>query len=138
MVKILFITLLLPSLVFGKMTIPNNLGDLCSPSDKDFIEYRYKENVPVCERNVSTTTKDKICKRDGVLDRTNYLVNHVVSLFAGGSNSEKNLYCQPKNRNTADKEYILYQKLKSNEMTIEEVRLKLKEINDKLIKELNS
>lgn len=138
MVKLFMIGLLMPIMAFGKMTIPTNLGDLCTPSNPDFKEFRYKERIPVCNRNVSSATKKFVCNRDGVKDRTNYLVNHYFSLFAGGSNSPTNLYCQPLSRNTANIEYDLFQKLKSDSLTIEEVRDTLIKVNNKLINELNN
>ena len=119
------------------LTIPLTLGDLCTPNNKDFSGYRYKENVPVCERNVSPATKDKVCKRDGVKDRTNYLVDHFFPLSLGGSNSEKNLWCEPKSLNTAPQEYKLYEELKNGTKNQADVLFEIKMLKTKIITDLN-
>jgi hypothetical protein len=120
------------------MTIPNIKGDLCNTSNPDFKEFRYKEHVPVCNRNVSSATKKKVCDRDGVKDRSNYLVDHFYSLSMGGSNEITNLWCQPRSVNTANMELDLFQNLRDNRMTQEEVLNKLFTTKTKLIERLNS
>ena len=135
MVKIL--TLLLISGQISAMTIPLTLGELCTPDNKDFIGYRYKENIPICERNVSVATKNKVCERDGVKDRTNYIVDHFNSLSMGGSNDINNLWCEPKSLNTASKEAELYNQLKNGTKTQKEVLDELYKLKISIIKKLN-
>lgn len=91
-------------------------GQLCSRSDSDFKEYRYGEKIPYCRRNVSTRLKDQICARDGVYDRTGYTVDHIIPLSMGGSNSEKNLWCQSRIIYSGHLEFWLYIKLRDGDM----------------------
>lgn len=68
----------------------------CSTPDKDYngnIQYRADtEGVAHCKRNVTAATKTKIYKMYGITDRTNYCIDHGVSLFAGGNNNIDNLW----------------------------------------------
>ena len=82
------------SLFFLKL--PPVLGHLCTPEDKDFTEFRYNEQIAYCSRNVSSKYKDYICRRDGVNDRTDFTVDHIIPLAIGGSNHPSNLWCQHK------------------------------------------
>lgn len=69
-------------------------GHLCSPKDKDFLEYRYPERIHYCRRNVSTTTRKKVYAMYGVPwnEREHFSVDHVIPLSVGGSNSLQNLW----------------------------------------------
>ncbi|MBA2405929.1 MAG: hypothetical protein H0V66_14225 [Bdellovibrionales bacterium] len=73
-------------------------GSLCDHPDS----YRYAEQIPYCERDVSSRTKSEIFEtyRDElgyVLDlsnRSNYKIDHYIPLCAGGSNNDDNLWPQ--------------------------------------------
>lgn len=73
-------------------------GSLCDRPDS----YRYEEQIPYCERDVSTALKSEIFatyrnQLGYVLDlriRENYKIDHFIPLCAGGSNEEDNLWPQ--------------------------------------------
>lgn len=73
-------------------------GDFCTPKDKDFVEYRYKEKIPYCIRNVSRYTKEEVYDMYGVPEkcRTEYTVDHYIPLSMGGSNQVVNLWPEHK------------------------------------------
>jgi hypothetical protein len=67
-------------------------------------EYRYPEHIKYCERNVSTSTKNKIiaeydkefgfdCQK---MNRGDFKIDHFIPLSIGGSNDVKNLWPQHK------------------------------------------
>jgi hypothetical protein len=94
-------------------------GHLCSVKDSDFERFRYKEQIPYCTRNVSIARKDKICSYYGVSveeRRKNYTVDHIIPLSLGGSNSDKNLWCQHRAIYTGHLEYWLYKKIESGKI----------------------
>lgn len=72
-------------------------GSLCtSPSS-----YRYPENIPYCERNVSRDLKEDVFREYRQLgyrldprQRGDYKIDHLIPLCAGGSNREDNLWPQ--------------------------------------------
>jgi hypothetical protein len=74
-------------------------GSLCtSPS-----EFRYPERIPYCKRNVDSSLKSEIFaeyRDEGFrLDpktRSQYKIDHLIPLCAGGSNKEDNLWPQHK------------------------------------------
>ena len=101
-------------------TVPTVPGSFCTQSNPDFQELRYKENIPICERNVSSARKDKICLRDGIKNRKEFTVDHMIPLFAGGSNADDNLWCQHKSINSADYELEVYKKLSAGDLTRDE------------------
>lgn len=72
-------------------------GSLCDRPDR----YRYPENIPYCERAVSSFTKEAIFisyrnnlgyRLSG--DRNTFKIDHFIPLCAGGSNHENNLWPQ--------------------------------------------
>jgi len=69
-------------------------GELCSRTDTDFKEFRYKERVPYCERNVSNSLKGHIYNLYGVhpKETSDYTVDHLIPLALGGNNSRENLW----------------------------------------------
>ena len=74
-------------------------GSLCERPDA----YRYAEKIPYCNRNVDSSLKADIFqeyRNEGFrLDpqqRSNYKIDHLIPLCAGGSNNENNLWPQHK------------------------------------------
>lgn len=104
------------------LIIPPFNGEYCSTYNKDFKGYRFKEQIPVCKRNVSTARKNKICKRDGVNDRRDFIVDHIIPLSMGGDNSNQNLWCQHKSINTANAEGYAFRKLDEGKWTAAKAR----------------
>lgn len=102
------------------LTVPPVHGAYCATNNPDFDEYRYEEQIPHCTRNVTTEEKIKICKRDGVTDRSDFTVDHIIPLALGGSNDESNLWCQHKSIAVTPLEYQSYLSLSQGKMTQEE------------------
>lgn len=73
-------------------------GSFCSESDPDFLEFRYIENIPYCERKVTASAKKKIFRRYGVPEVCweRYTIDHFYPLFLGGSNHSDNLWPEHK------------------------------------------
>lgn len=73
-------------------------GTLCDRPDS----YRYAEQIPYCERDVSSQLKAEIfetyrAELGYTLDpktRSSYKIDHFIPLCAGGSNEETNLWPQ--------------------------------------------
>lgn len=72
-------------------------GSLCDRP----TSYRYKEQIPYCERDVNGFTKELIFSNyrrylgySLSSDRADYKVDHFIPLCAGGSNNEDNLWPQ--------------------------------------------
>jgi hypothetical protein len=72
-------------------------GSLCTPSDPNFLEYRYAEHIPYCKRDVPTSERDKVSLAYGVpvADLPNYEMDHFLPLSIGGSDDATNLWPQP-------------------------------------------
>ena len=121
MKKLLIMMLLVASsAVWAYPKTPNiNIapGQICTTEDKDFDRFRYSERIPYCKRNVSTSRKNKICAKYGVNDRAGYTIDHIIPLSAGGSNHDKNLWCQSRSIYTGHIERWMYDKLNRGEMT---------------------
>ena len=96
---------------------PNiSTGDFCTENDRDFKEFRYRNKIPICKRNVSYQTRNKICKLYDVEDRKNYTVDHIIPLSLGGSNSETNLWCQHRSIHSGNLEYEVYKDVREEKM----------------------
>lgn len=69
-------------------------GDICSPSDVHFEEYRYPEQIAYCRRQVSTSLKSYIYKQYKISAsyQDNYTIDHMIPLSIGGSNQIQNLW----------------------------------------------
>ncbi|MCB0348534.1 MAG: hypothetical protein KDD37_06840 [Bdellovibrionales bacterium] len=74
-------------------------GSLCTKP----TEYRYKERIPYCERNVDTSLKYEIIhtyenEYDFTVgnNRSRYKIDHYIPLCMGGSNEVDNLWPQEK------------------------------------------
>lgn len=81
-------------------------GSFCSLTDEDYYEERYVERVPVCKRNVTSATKNKVYKMYSVVDseKVLYTIDHKISLFLGGSNHVDNLWPQLRSNSSAQLE----------------------------------
>lgn len=65
---------------------------LCSINSPDYNLQKSKDRgVPICNRNVSSSTKTYIYKRDHIYNREGYCINHIIPLAIGGSNHNDNL-----------------------------------------------
>jgi len=120
MKRLLFMLLLIGTSSFAYPLKPNHHlspGSFCTVNDPDFTEFRYEENIPYCTRNVSFARKNAICKRDGVDDRKDFVVDHIIPLSIGGNNKDDNLWCQHHSLSTASLEYNCYTQLKNNQIT---------------------
>jgi len=93
------------------LTVPPFNGEYCTVEDRDFKGFRYEEQIPVCKRRVSTSRKKAICKRDGVTDRAEFKVDHIIPVSLGGNNSNRNLWCQHMSIDTANIEGYAYRML---------------------------
>jgi hypothetical protein len=72
-------------------------GRLCDRPDA----YRYPERIPYCNREVDPMLKDMVFREYRNLgyrldpkQRSNYKIDHLIPLCAGGSNEEDNLWPQ--------------------------------------------
>lgn len=76
----------------------DTIGTLCVENNPDFEEYRYKEKIPYCRRNVWGSLKDRIYRRYGIPKRCRdeYTIDHLIPLSLGGDNSEENLWPEHK------------------------------------------
>lgn len=74
-------------------------GSLCDSPDT----YRYPEQIPYCERDVDSSLKADVFREYRDLgfklppkNRSQYKIDHLIPLCAGGSNREDNLWPQHK------------------------------------------
>ncbi|MCB0351735.1 MAG: HNH endonuclease [Bdellovibrionales bacterium] len=104
-------------------------GELCHRKDPDFIEYRYKERIPYCVRNVSSELKADIYDYYKVPQekRRFYTIDHFIPLSIGGSNHAENLW--PEHRKIKELrinlENEVYDDVKSGRMTQDEAVAKI-------------
>ncbi len=89
---------------FARSVFPKNPdaemtpGSYCSRPNS----YRYAERIPYCERNVSSGRKKQIIRdyneklgyRIEPGDRSQFKIDHLIPLCAGGSNDDDNLWPQ--------------------------------------------
>lgn len=101
-------------------------GKLCSTPSA----YRYPEKIAYCERNVDSYTKNAIInKYDSLfgfrirqMKRTDFKIDHLIPLCAGGSNSEENLWPQHASvyKITDPLEPVLCEKMQAGRLTQKE------------------
>lgn len=100
---------------------PKNQGALCDEQDKDFLEYRYAEEIPYCERNVSGRMKTLIYQDYGIDPecRYQYTIDHFYPLSLGGDNSRDNLWPEHRNikRSRMNLENDLFKKISSGKIS---------------------
>lgn len=72
-------------------------GNLCTPTDPNFKEYRYPEHIPYCQRNVTQQMKQTVADHYGVpqSDWSGFEFDHLIPLAIGGDSSIDNLWPQP-------------------------------------------
>jgi len=120
--KIIILTLLVSSFVFAFPKTPNSKfthAHFCTDKDRDFDGYRYAEKIPHCKRRVYTSTRKKVYAMYGIAwaDRSQYTIDHLVSLAFSGSNDISNLWPQHKSISSAKYEGQLYRLLKAGKIT---------------------
>lgn len=97
------------------------IGALCTMTDQDFPEFRYKEQIPYCTRNATYQEKVRIAKRYHIPRPQwhKYEFDHLIPLSTGGSNSERSIWMQPiEQAHIKDKiEYQVYIALKKGKIT---------------------
>jgi hypothetical protein len=96
-------------------------GFLCSPTDPNFVGYRYPGNIAYCQRNIPAFEKDQVAQWYGIpkSDYSKYEFDHFIPLSAGGSDDIRNLWPQPL-AEAHDKDRVedqVYNGLKSGTMT---------------------
>jgi protein tyrosine phosphatase (PTP) superfamily phosphohydrolase (DUF442 family) len=98
-------------------------GNLCTPSDPNFKEYRYPEHIAYCNRNVTKDMKVQIAAHYNVpqSDWSNYEFDHLIPLCIGGDSSIDNLWPQPRGGTESDGkdklENDLYKQLSAGTIT---------------------
>jgi hypothetical protein len=92
---------------YAKSTYPLNPNPSLTPGSycQHPNSYRYPEHIPYCERNVPRERKQEAIRqynqklgydiRPG--DRSQFKIDHLIPLCAGGSNELENLWPQHKN-----------------------------------------
>ena len=119
-------TAVVPTLLAARVTPDASYtpGHLCSPSDPNFKEYRYKEHIPYCNRNVTQQMKTEIAAHYGVpqANWSGYEFDHLIPLAIGGDSSIDNLWPQPHGdpdgSNGKDKlEDLLYREMAAGTIT---------------------
>lgn len=112
---------------FSIPVVPNEdktPGSFCSDADKDFVEYRYSEQVAYCGRNVAAWVKNRVYRTYKVPDkcRTRYTIDHKIPLALGGSNSQDNLWPEHVlvKATRLELEDALYRKVNKGEIKVEE------------------
>lgn len=99
-------------------------GSLCTEEDEDFYEYRYAEQIPYCERDVSSSLKTRIYEDYDIpkSERKDYTIDHFIPLSIGGTNHYDNLWPEHKEvkalRPTLEMQ--LYVALRDGELTQDE------------------
>lgn len=107
-------------------------GSVCTPKHSDFKEYRYKEKIAYCYRNVSFQQRAKIYDLYGIPEhcRSHYTIDHLIPLSIGGDNSFENLWPEHKliKAQRPDLELHIYQALRNGKIKQREaIQIILKE-----------
>lgn len=119
--------LLVCSLAFSYPEIPDeNMtpGDLCTVSNPHFKEFRYEEQIPYCNRRVSSSKKRYIYEQYDIpeYERREYTIDHLIPLSIGGSNSDENLWPEHKEVKALrpQLEWEVYTAVREGDMTQDE------------------
>lgn len=90
-------------------------GSRCTAKDKEFRELRYEEDIPVCFRKVSSSTKKKIYRLYNIPSGKTklYTIDHYIPLFMGGSNKMNNLWPQLRANSSSAFEQRMFYMLKN-------------------------
>ncbi|MBI3558443.1 MAG: hypothetical protein HY074_19410 [Deltaproteobacteria bacterium] len=131
--------LLAAALLFGSVsahaTRPDSQltpGVLCTEDNKDFVEYRYAEQIPYCKRNVPHEEKLKVAAAYGGIPQSEwpkYEFDHLIPLAAGGASDIGNIWPQPlAEAHEKDKvEEEVYEAMKNGTMTQAEAVQKIQD-----------
>ena len=96
-------------------------GTLCDRGNPDYTEDRYDEQIPYCERNVSSSLKKEIYELYEIPSncRSRYTIDHIIPLSLGGDNSPENLWPEHKNIKATrpQLELNLYHSLRDGKIT---------------------
>lgn len=97
MIKVLIFFISIIQIAYGFPLTPDKTktyGTYCTTKDKDFKEFRYKEQIPYCNRNVDSNTKNYIYNSYSIPkeDRKEYTIDHLIPLALGGNNNVHNLW----------------------------------------------
>jgi len=99
-------------------------GSICTQQSPDFDGLRYDEQIPHCNRNVTTSQKAKIYEAYGIpeVDRNQFTIDHLIPLSLGGSNASSNLWPEAKILKQQERpalEQYLYNEINAGEITQE-------------------
>ncbi|MCB0349144.1 MAG: HNH endonuclease [Bdellovibrionales bacterium] len=122
---VLFFFVLVQSTTVYSYPLTPNLditpSSICDTDNPDFTEYRYKERIPYCKRNVSSRFKAYIYDLYNISERCrgNYTIDHFIPLSIGGDNTLENLWPEHKQikAERPNLEYDIYLKLKNGKIT---------------------
>ena len=109
-------------------------GELC----KDTMVKRYPEQIPYCDRSVTSEVKQQIIVdydrsfgfKIGTMQRVDFKIDHYIPLCMGGANSALNLWPQHKSIyvQTDKIEELLCKKMQSGKMLQTEAVQKIKRV----------
>ncbi len=118
-------------------------GALCNKQDVK----RYPEQIPYCERSVTSEIKDQIINTYDLslgfkiksMNRVDFKIDHYIPLCMGGANNETNLWPQHKTIyvQTDKIEELLCEKMKIGKMKQVEAVTKIKRVKFHLDEALN-
>jgi hypothetical protein len=121
---ILFLLLQISSVYALAYPLTPNLettpSSICDEDNPDFSEYRYKEKIPYCRRNVSGKLKTFIYDMYQIPRncRRQFTIDHFIPLSIGGDNRIENLWPEHHSikQQRPNLEYDVYEKLRDGKI----------------------
>jgi hypothetical protein len=117
-------------------------GEFCDENDKDFQDFRYKEKMAYCKRNVSKGLKNHIYEMYHIPKNCHgsYTIDHFVPLALGGNNALENLWPEHKlvKATRQEMEQDLYNQVSEGTMTSEDAVKILIQEKMKLVLDLST